>query len=221
MKVYTERATQTDLSAVRSTPSDVLEQDISTGGNAGDSIPGTILARRSSAYIDSEKHLSDASSGRDPSTRFISARKRYAELSFNRPIDFRSSAKRTVSLPEEYTDNMNPEESQRVVSMPERPKPSSPDASDSFSSLDTSILSMESTTHNLSKPSMLHSNPRPHSDLPCTPSPPSSPESIMIIGNNSHVPRTLLRPKCAYNQQYNENNGIFFLPAANDCLICL
>ncbi|KAF8348335.1 hypothetical protein F5887DRAFT_1071961 [Amanita rubescens] len=202
MKVYTEKATQTDLSAVRSRPSDVLEQDISTGGNAGD-----ILARQNSAYIDSEKHLSDASSGRDPSTRSISARKRYAELPFNRPVDFRSSAKRTVSLPEEYTDNMNPEESQRVVSMPERSKPSSPGASDSFSSLDTSTLSMESTTHSFSKPSMLHSHPRPHSDLPCTPSPPSSPESIMIIGNNSHVPRTLLRPKCAYNQEYNENSG--------------
>jgi hypothetical protein len=217
MKVYTEKATQTDLSAVRSTPSDVLEQDISTGGNAGDSI----LARQNSAYIDSEKHLFDASSGRDPSTRSISARKRYAELPFNRPVNFRSSAKRTVSLPEEYTDNMNPEEYQRVVSMPERSKPPSPGASDSFSSLDTSTLSMESTTHSFSKPSMLHSHPRPHSGLPCTPSPPSSPESIMIIGNNSHVPRTLLRPKCAYNQEYNENNGIFFLLAANDCLICL
>lgn len=218
MKVYTEKATQTDLSAICSTPSDVLEQDISTDGNASDSGSGIILARQNSAYIDSEQYLSDASPGRDLSTRSTSARKRYAELSFNRPVHFRSSAKRTVSHPEEYTDNMNAEEPQRVVSMPERPKPSSPGASDSFSSLDTS---MESTAHNFSKQSMLHGHPRPHSDLPCTPSPPSSPESIMIIGNNSHVPRTLLGPKCAYNQEYNENSGIFILLVANHCLICL
>lgn len=209
MKVYTEKATQTDVSAVLSTqsiPPDLFENNVSAEGNVGDSILGGILAHQNSAYT-SENCLPDASSGRDPSARSISARQRYAELPFNRPVDYRSSAKRTVSLPDEYVDNFNPEESQRVVSMPERPKPLSPGASDSFSSLDTSTLSMESTSHSFSKPSMLHSH---HSDLPCTPSPPSSPESIMIIGSDAQVPRTLLRPKCTYNNPgYNGNSGNF------------
>ena len=224
MKVYTERATQTDVSVVLSTqsiPSDLFENNISAEGNVGDSILGGNLAHQNSAYT-SENCLPDASSGRDPSARSISARQRYAELPFNRPVDFRSSAKRTVSLPDEYVDSLNPEEPQRVVSMPERPKPLSPGASDSFSSLDTSTLSMESTSHSFSKPSMLQSHSRPHSDLPCTPSPPSSPESIMIIGSDAQVPRTLLRPKCTYNNQgYNGNGGKFnFFLAAYRCLFC-
>lgn len=224
MKVYTEKATQTDVSAVLSTqsiPPHLFENNISAEGDVGDSSLGGILAPQNSAYT-SENCLPDASSGRDPSACSILARQRYPELPFNRPVDYRSSAKRTVSLPDEYVDSSNPEESQRVVSMPERPKPLSPGASDSFSSLDTSTLSMESTSHSFSKSSVLHSHTFPHSDLPCTPSPPSSPESIMIIGSDAQVPRTLLRPKCTYdNQGYNKNSGKFriFL-AAYSYLFC-
>lgn len=198
MKLYAEKATQTDFLAIPATPSIVL----GSSELANDSALETIITLQNSAYTYSE---TDAFAGKSPLKSCIPPRRRYAQLPFNRPVEFKSPTKRVVSLPEEYANKQRSEDqSQRVVSMPEILKPLSPSASDSFSSLDTSAISVEST-----KPSRLHTYP--HSDLPSTPSPPSSPESIMIIGNNSQVPRTLLRPGCAYNQTYGGTGGKFCL----------
>lgn len=210
MKIYTEKATQTDSFAVLATPPVALgssEQEFAPLKLVNKFASGTVFTLQDGAYTYSETQMSDTSTGKSPLRSSIPTRQRYPQLPFNRPVEFRSSAKRVVSLPDEYTDKQRPEEpSQRVVSMPERLKSSSPSASDSFSSLDTSI---ESNAYMFTKPSRLHMFPS--SDLPSTPSPPSSPESIMIIGNDSQVPRTLLRPGYAYNQRYGDTSGKFCL----------
>ncbi|KAF8628915.1 hypothetical protein AX15_003693 [Amanita polypyramis BW_CC] len=206
MKIYTEKATQTDSLAVPTTPSIALSSSglgLAPLKFANGSALETGFMHKSSAYTYSE---ADISAGKSPLRSSIAARQRYTQLPFHRPVEFKSSTKRVVSLPEEFTDKQHPKEaSQRVVSMPEKLK-LSPGASDSSSSLDISAISVESNILAFAKPSRLHTYP--HSDLPSTPSPPSSPESIMIIGNDSQVPRTLLRPGCAYNQRCGDGGWI-------------
>ncbi|KAK2464257.1 hypothetical protein APHAL10511_003714 [Amanita phalloides] len=199
MKVYTEKATQTEFSAIQSI---VPDQTISAQENTDNLVLGTL---QSSAYTYSDMLASDAFLRRNPS---VPPRQRYAQLPFNRPIDFlKSSAKRSVSLPEDYAECPRPEEFHRVVSMPEPLNPSTPCAADNMSSFDTSIISIDSDDHCFAHSSVLPNHSHHHSDLPCTPSPPSSPESILIIGNNAQVPRTLLRSKCTYNQGYGDSYG--------------
>lgn len=110
-----------------------------------------------------------------------------------------SSAARVVSLPdipESPEDSLVSLERQtRVVSMPERGKHgtlashnlTSTAQSDSSFSSDISYTSLES-----SQMPRNHERPCPP-DIPRTPSPPSSPESVMIIANQGHVSGSFLR----------------------------
>lgn len=83
----------------------------------------------------------------------------------------------------------------RLVSMPERGKYASVSAKDS--------LLRKWCVDDLGDISNHEQTERPYpADLPYTPSPPSSPESITIIGNNAHVPGSFLpRP------EYTDNDG--------------
>ncbi|KAF8813794.1 hypothetical protein BYT27DRAFT_6356873 [Phlegmacium glaucopus] len=74
----------------------------------------------------------------------------------------------------------------RLVSMPERGKYASVSAKDSL--LQKRCIDDLDETSNHEQPE------RPYpADLPQTPSPPSSPESLTIIGNKAHVPGSFLR----------------------------
>jgi hypothetical protein len=80
----------------------------------------------------------------------------------------------------------------RLVSMPERGKYASVSAKDSL--LEKHYMDDLDNTNN-------HERLYP-SDLPQSPSPPSSPESVTIIGNNTHVPGSFLR-----QPNYTDNDG--------------
>jgi hypothetical protein len=122
-----------------------------------------------------------------------------AQVTYNRPSESRKSVNRVVSLPEteplrSIKNVLESAATARVASMSERPKPDM--SSQDSSSLD--CLELSASTDN-SYPTeedglAFHRRSGPLvSDLPCTPSPPSSPDSVMIIENSVHLPKSFLR----------------------------
>ncbi|KAF8639493.1 hypothetical protein AX17_001398 [Amanita inopinata Kibby_2008] len=201
-KVYVEKATQTDLSADPSTL--LLSSRRGLTGLAGASVTDSVTSAKNptvpndekSAYTYLKTEILDGTIQPSPlSSSSLTARQRYAQLPFNRPADFRQSTKRVFSLPQENVNDATSDEvtSRRVVSMPERIKPSSPNLSANFSA-DVSSSSSDFDASGFNRALKIRDHAYPHSDLPSTPSPPSSPESIMIISNDAQVPRTFLRP---------------------------
>ncbi|KAJ3844606.1 hypothetical protein EV361DRAFT_947681 [Lentinula raphanica] len=122
-----------------------------------------------------------------------------SQLNYQKPSEINVSSKRIVSLPETSPPSRINSDTvrNRVVSMTEQvqlPLVSS-DADNSLSS-DCFESSLETSRSQLSHSdlgtSVRRARPRT-SAYPQTPSPPSSPESIMIIGNNMQVPNSFLR----------------------------
>ncbi|KAJ4483217.1 hypothetical protein J3R30DRAFT_3216645, partial [Lentinula aciculospora] len=122
-----------------------------------------------------------------------------SQLAYKKPSGLNVPIKRIVSLPETSPPSRIKSDTirDRVVSMTEQVKASlvsSADnsiSSDCFeSSVDTSQSQLSSDLGNVSA---RRTRPRHSLAYPQTPSPPSSPESIMIIGNNMQVPSTFLR----------------------------
>ena len=83
----------------------------------------------------------------------------------------------------------------RLVSMPERGKYASVSAKDFL--LEKQCIDDLDNSNNHEQMERLYP-----ADLPQTPSPPSSPESVTIIGNNAHVPGSFLR-----QPGYTDNDG--------------
>ncbi|KAF8894050.1 hypothetical protein BD779DRAFT_1504966 [Infundibulicybe gibba] len=110
-------------------------------------------------------------------------------IPYNRPSFFNGQGMRIISLPEtipKVEATILDECTPRVASMTERPKPVMPPSASSHHfgecPTDTSFLS-----------DTIYNDYRNCSGAPTTPSPPSSPESILIIGNEPQVPTTFLR----------------------------
>ncbi|KZP17995.1 hypothetical protein FIBSPDRAFT_1046539 [Athelia psychrophila] len=101
------------------------------------------------------------------------------------PIDAIDEDRASVEVPDPIT--------LRVVSLPTRLPTSS--FLDSSSSSEASF----SVAQQIHSPEMCHISPRlllrRYADTPHTPSPPSSPESVLIIENENQLPRSFLRPK--------------------------
>ena len=125
---------------------------------------------------------------------------RYTGILYGRPSEPRLTAKkRVVSLTSISSmgkiratmlgDNL------RLVSMPERGKYASVLAMDS--PLEKKYMDDLDNKNNHEQMERLYP-----ADLPQTPSPPSSPESVTIIGNNTHVPGSFLR-----QPGYTDNDG--------------
>ncbi|KAF9062121.1 hypothetical protein BDP27DRAFT_1369083 [Rhodocollybia butyracea] len=120
-----------------------------------------------------------------------------AQLPFQKPSELNAPSKRVVSLPETSPPSRIKLDTirDRVVSMSEQVKVSLTSADNSLSSdcfessIDSSQSQISSDIGNISV-RKVRSRLYPH-----TPSPPSSPESVMIIGNNMHVPTSFLRRK--------------------------
>ncbi|KAK7472684.1 hypothetical protein VKT23_000797 [Stygiomarasmius scandens] len=123
-----------------------------------------------------------------------------SQLGFQKPSGKSFLSKRVVSLPETSPQRVAVSK-ERVVSLSERPKPPSffPDTSLSSdrsecssspgiaqSSLDTPITKRSRSQFRSSLSSLGFLSPR-------TPSPPSSPESVMIIGSDMQVPSSFHR----------------------------
>ncbi|KAK0485783.1 hypothetical protein IW261DRAFT_1662131 [Armillaria novae-zelandiae] len=192
---YVDRAVQTDPAV----PS--LSSTVSSPSSAVVTSPA-----EPSAYTDPN----DAPSLLDSSPAVRRLHK--PRLPFNGPSRAVTGTDRVVSLPETSPPSrINFGGSgARIVSLTECSKSVLP-KEDSFSSecFDASIFTDTSDTHLSSENSMQHIQARRlrHSGLPRTPSPPSSPESIMIIGNDVQVPISFLHHKSESQPTFEENEG--------------
>ncbi|KAJ7702976.1 hypothetical protein B0H17DRAFT_1175834, partial [Mycena rosella] len=138
-------------------------------------------------------------------TRSPPTSRKHPQLPYSRPSQLNSTTtQRVLSLPETspYVTQL-PRET-RGVSLSERPR-----ASLSFSD-NTIESSVSAETSFLSDNRSGSSRPRrsfTSSDMPHTPSPPSSPESVMIIGNDMQVPISFLRQKVKASKVYEDDGG--------------
>ncbi|PFH53809.1 hypothetical protein AMATHDRAFT_83726 [Amanita thiersii Skay4041] len=207
---YVDKATQTDsecslFASPKLSPWTFSE---SVGSNTQESAANT---QKLGAYTYLRVQDSTLDIETSPTQSTLTTRQRYPQLPCNRPFHLRSSIKRVLSLPEDQIIVESNETPHRVFSMPARLTTLSPNTSSSFSSAEVSSNSLDSPVSKLSNAK----NPCEHSyrrsDVPSTPSPPSSPESIMIIGNDTQLPRTFLRSSNFYKQAVNDSGSRFFL----------
>ncbi|KAG6903089.1 hypothetical protein C0995_006276 [Termitomyces sp. Mi166 len=163
------------------------------------------------AYTDSESlclshNLESSSSSQSRSHRAPKP----AQLPRNRPSRIQNQGKRVVSFPEvaalkSLSNNLSVPAYDgpllRVVSLPGpelegnsnlgSPVSTQDNLSSSVEYLDSSL----DTSYHSSGTGSVHPDARgfPPSDMPTTPSPPSSPESVFVIGNESRVSQAFLR----------------------------
>lgn len=138
----------------------------------------------------------------------------------------KSISARIVSLPETtslYSARRFAERTKRVVSQPERIGfVQSPDTSGSYHGhLDISGDTLDpfgSEVHQRTRVRV----PSNATDLPHTPSPPSSPDSIVIIADKSQLPKGFLKNALAADDplsESDEDGRCFILLCWNDCLM--
>ena len=173
--------------------------DFSSGSNVPSSESDVTLANGSlvfeSAYsqsLDSQNHdLPSLLSSRyclDRSTGIVYGRPSEPRLSTKRRVISLTSSSSTGKFKTTMLGSKL-----RLVSMPERGKYASVSAKDSL--LEKQCIDDLDNINDDDQMERLYP-----ADLPQTPSPPSSPESITIIGNNTHVPGSFLRqPACTDN----------------------
>nr|GAT42651.1 predicted protein [Mycena chlorophos] len=131
--------------------------------------------------------------------------RKHSQLPYNRPSTQHPhvghAALRVSSWPENSPSYASavPRET-RGASLTERPR-----VSLSFSDRTPETSSSAETSFRSRSGSSRTRRSLPSSDLPHTPSPPSSPESVMIIGNNMQVPIAFLRQKA--KPDYDEETG--------------
>jgi hypothetical protein len=118
------------------------------------------------------------------------------QLLYNRPIEPHALAKRIVSLPESPFGTpcnlraTHDSAGMRIVSLPETMR-CSPQSTDNASCLDSFGTSVD-TSLDISSGNHRKSRTKSNLDIPRTPSPPSSPDSILIIDNDVHLPNLFL-----------------------------
>jgi hypothetical protein len=146
------------------------------------------------------------------------ARRQHLSYRDNRPMESFIPEKRVVSLPELGTPLLAVKAALkattvRVVSLTERPKPVLED-SPSPIRFRSPVFKQNSFLFGDEERS-LSCVRSPNSHPPQTPSPPSSPESsILIIENDSQLPRTFLRdrPSLGSHLECSDDEGIFLNP---------
>ncbi|GJE92208.1 hypothetical protein PsYK624_083610 [Phanerochaete sordida] len=202
--LYMERGVQTEdvLVSVNRVVVEVDGEDASGGADTSvSSVSSLIIHTRpptptevpSDAVVIDE----DASLSIETKTRVI----KHPQLTFLRPAaagaqTLKTVSARIVSLPEtvpKFSEKQNTS-GRRVVSMPERGRSplSSPQTLSPY-------MDQGSFTADTESPARV----RVHSvatDLPHTPSPPSSPDSVVFIANKSPLPEHFLRKKVLVNQ---------------------
>jgi hypothetical protein len=206
-KQYVDRAIQTEA---QDSPSGLVSGPTISAKHASKVETDAAYTHRHTLTTPSEELWAAPSLIQSPSTstsRHISKR---PQLLYNRPlaVDPHVLAKRIVSLPESPLEPSRDRRTvhdvarMRIVSLPEpiRCSPQSKDNGsylDSFgTSADLSLASLGSDVGHL----RFCSYPK---DVPRTPSPPSSPDSILIIDNEVHLP-TL----CLYQQRQSHKNTV-------------
>jgi hypothetical protein len=174
--------------------------DSSSGSNVPSSESDITLANGSLVSESAYSQSPDSQKSDLPS--LLSSRyclDRYTGIVYDRPSEPRLSTKKRVisltSVSSESTGKFRATmlgDKLRLVSMPERGKYANVLAKDS--PLEKQCMD---DLDNHEQMERLYP-----ADLPQTPSPPSSPESVTIIGNNAHVPGSFLR-----QPGYTDNDG--------------
>lgn len=126
---------------------------------------------------------------------------KYAGLNTNRPSHSHVVSKRVVSLPDPSAQEaVTSERNMRIVSMPEFTRFSTLNHRTMLQSSQTNSSFSSDASHNSVEPPVqrwpLSHNKMYPLDIPQTPSPPSSPDSVVIIGNEPHVSGSFLRRSC-------------------------
>jgi hypothetical protein len=136
-----------------------------------------------------------------------------SQLPYSRPSESHSSRMRIVSLPEtspSYSTKAVCEPSTlRVVSMSEHSRPSLSfrESTSSSNCFETSTNTSHFSADDGFGYCQIRAVPA-SSDPPHTPSPPSSPESVVIIGNNEQVPQSFLRHKVESHVSCSDDRGV-------------
>jgi hypothetical protein len=172
--------------------------DFSSGSNVPSSESDITLANGSLVFESAYSQFLDSQDHDLPlllSSRYCLDRS--PGIVYGRPSELRlSTKKRVISLTGVSSTRKFKKttlgDKLRLVSMPERGKYASVLAKDS-------LLEKQSIDDPNNDEQMERLYP---ADLPQTPSPPSSPESVTIIGNNTHVPGSFLR-----QPGYTDNDG--------------
>ena len=175
--------------------------DFSSGSNVPSSESDITLANGSLVFESAYSQSPDSQNHDLPS--LLSSRyclDRSPGIVYGRPSEPRlSTKKRVISLTSVSSTGKFKTamfgDKLRLVSMPERGKYASVSAKDSL--LEKQCIVDLDNTNNDEQMERLYP-----ADLPQTPSPPSSPESVTIIGNNTHVPGSFLR-----QPGYTDNDG--------------
>jgi hypothetical protein len=136
-----------------------------------------------------------------------------SQLLYSRPTESHVLAKRMVSLPEfpfeVPCDSRAAHDAagMRIVSLPEA-MIWSPQSTDKASYLDSFGTSVD-TSHTSSGNDLGHRKLLAYSklDIPRTPSPPSSPESVLIIDNDIHIPNLFLYGHSHKNMVTEDDGG--------------
>jgi len=202
-KHYADRGIQTEVSAVtqclplcepKISQSFVGHSCVLTGSDVPSSESDITLANGSLVLGSAYNQSPDSQDHDSPSS--LSSRycvDRTTGILYSRPSEPRLFSKRVLSLtsasPTGKFKAPTLGDKLRLVSMPERGKYANISAKDSL--LHKQCIDDTSNHEQLERPYP--------ADLPQTPSPPSSPESLTIIGNNTHVPGSFLRrPRPGY-----------------------
>jgi len=136
---------------------------------------------------------------------------RRPQLPYSRPTESHVLAKRVVSLPERSFDDMGAVHDvagMRVVSLPEPMKclPQSTDNASYLNSFGTSADTSCVSSRSNSGDRELYAYPE--LDIPRTPTPPSSPDSVLIIDNDVHLPNLFLyQPGHSHKNTVTEDDG--------------
>lgn len=150
----------------------------------------------SGAYIDSDASLSDRSR-HIPQRHTINSQRAmiYSHLGCGRPYHLASTNDRIMSLPETSPPFRIAQPPGRLVSMPEALETVrySHDHSQSLLGSEPSDTSLAS--NGITQTNIFQGDHAFLGGVPRTPSPPSSPDSVVIIGNEDQVPRVFLRSK--------------------------
>ena len=200
-KTYADKGVQidshVDKSLLTSSCSDVpYIQRVLDDPQSSDFCSPSHFSNRSSAYIDSDASLSDRSCHVLKCHTINNQRPlKYGHLGCGRPHHLAFTNDRIVSLPETSPPCRITQSPRRLVSMPESLKMLrySHDHLQPLLGSEPSDISLAS--NGTTQKNSFQGEHVFLGGIPQTPSPPSSPESVVIIGNEDQVPRAFLRSK--------------------------
>ena len=127
------------------------------------------------------------------------SKRKHARCPAEEPVD-----RRIVSMPENKSQVLSHGHGKRVVSMPDRVRPVLEPSAELFQSPSTAASDSFGSYSGRHERVRVFRTP---SDVPQTPSPPSSPESLLIIAAGTQLPEGFLRRKYSPEPLIEEDEG--------------